>query len=145
MMSEDIYFEVAYYDDPCEFDPYVSIVDPPFNRIKNLKEYVIHKPNITLEVKYPLRDKFLFPLYSNDDSGFTREQLVKSICNLYKWIYQVEEKTSDVKTGQHPAFYFNRNQTYGYFGIWGHGIEDLDLHTIYYDSDRDVYTLGIDS
>ena len=46
--------------------------------------------------------------------GFTREALANAACLLYKEIYRLE----------------NAKKTKGLFGIWGHGIGDLVLHTI---------------
>lgn len=141
---KDIIIEVEFYDSPCEYEHGITMSNARLDLIKDAEEVVITKPCITVLVDYPLKDGFMFPLYANSDS-FTRKDLVHKVLKLYEWIYKTESRTSNIKEGSHPYFDFNRNTTDGYFGIFGHSLDDLILHTVTYDATRDIYFLGIDS
>lgn len=134
--------EYGSKEDP---SPYVNLSNPKLDCIVDGDEVVIDKTLISVIVNYPLRDRFFLPLRTSNAKGFTRRELAKGISELYKWIYNVETNTSDVPEGRHSVYKLNRNRTDGYFGIWGHDIGDLDLHTVTYDASLDAYMLGIDS
>lgn len=64
--------------------------------------------------------------------GFTRAQLLKEISKNYYKLYAAEEKTANIKTvpvNERKTMY-NRNETNGKYGIWGHDISDLVLAEI---------------
>jgi len=75
---------------------------------------------------------------------FTREDLARSIVARYRDIYGEEEKTTKIKAGTIPGMY-NRNQTNGMYGIYGHVIEDLAVGPVYYDPVKKIYYLGMSS
>ncbi len=65
-------------------------------------------------------------------NGFNRIQLLKEISRHYYILFDQEEKTATIKTipvKQRTTMY-NRNQTNGKYGIWGHDISDLVLAEI---------------
>jgi hypothetical protein len=108
-------------------------------------EIIIDKTKIKIIFSYPLTKAFTFEYLSNDSKGFTRKEISEYIMTQYKDIYNEEEANQG-----HPGFMapniLNRAQSYGKYGIWGHDIEDLYLHTLYENKDEDnIYTLGIDS
>ncbi len=90
-----------------------------------------------------------------DRTYITRFVLVDIISKLYQRIYRQEKETATLpiesmaerydRTGGGRPLMLNRAPTYGKYGIWGHELGDLVLRTVYYDSDKDLYTLGIDS
>ena len=85
-----------------------------------------------------------FPPSSN---GFTREALVKKISDKYHQIYQEEESTATVKTVpvKERTTLYNRNQTDGKYGIWGHDLADLALdHIMVYKSANGDILLSLD-
>ncbi len=81
--------------------------------------------------------------YENKD-GFTRALLARLISDEYHNIYEIEEQTTD-KSPALLSGWLNRNETNGAYGIYGHMIEDLLLHTLWYDPSTRVVRLGVDS
>ncbi len=108
-------------------------IDSPQFEIKNLigrDEVVIQEKEITVIVDYPLSSNYKFELISK--KGFTRAQLIKEISKCYYQLYDEEEKTATIKTvPMQQRKIFNRNQTNGKYGIWGHDIGDLVLDEIH--------------
>jgi hypothetical protein len=115
---------------------------PEFHEDYNLDpdEKVIDLTTIRIKYTYPLSNSVTYRVSSRN--GFTRKQLAKIIARRYQMIYDEEEATSDVAVENIPNM-LNRCQTTGRFGIWGHCIDDLILHTAHIDGD--LITLGLDS
>jgi len=109
--------------------PWINL-DKPDNSLLQLiqkDEVVIHYNKVTVIIDYPLTNEYRFTLTSN--TGFTRARLVKEVSQAYYNIYQEEEATGSVKTipiNKRTKMY-NRNQTNGKYGVWGHDIADLVL------------------
>ena len=93
-------------------------------------EIVIKQTSIEVIIDYPLSNQYEFSLTSQ--SGFTRSQLLTEISKHYYKIYEEEEKTATIKTIpiEKRTTMYNRNQTNGKYGIWGHDIADLVLADI---------------
>lgn len=125
---------------------YIPIVDPieDIRNLENPTNIIIDKGKIDVLFEYPLTNKVIKTFYADTTDGFTKAGLIEMICDFYEEIYDEEEKTTSTKIGNLPNM-LNRNITDGRYGIWGHAIGDLLLHTIKYDPDYDFYTLGIDS
>jgi hypothetical protein len=108
-------------------------IDSPQVEIKNLigkDEVVIREKELTVIVDYPLLSNYNFELISK--KGFTRAQLINEISKRYYQLYDEEEKTATIKTvPMQQRKIFNRNQTNGKYGIWGHDIGDLVLDEIH--------------
>lgn len=108
-------------------------IDSPQVEIKNLigrDEVVIKEKELAVIVDYPLSSNYKFELISK--KGFTRAQLINEISNRYYQLYDEEEKTATIKTvPMQQRKIFNRNQTNGKYGIWGHDIGDLVLDEIH--------------
>ena len=108
-------------------------------------EVVISDNKVILIIDYPLTKEARFELTSNN--GFTREQLVKQISEKYHQIYQEEETTATTKTipADKRTTLYNRNQTDGKHGIWGHDLADLALdHILVYKSPNGDILLSLD-
>ena len=112
----------------------------PWVDIENAKEDIpnlLHKDEVVIKdnsvkiiIDYPLTNQYEFTLTSI--KGFTRQQLLLEISLNYYKLYDEEEKTATVKTipiDKRTKMY-NRNQTDGKYGIWGHDIADLVLEEI---------------
>ena len=140
--------DVGYFKLSFETSP----IDP--KEVKKLKEIVINATEISLVITYPFTRPFKVALRS-DAGAFTRERLCHSIRKAYQKAYKTEAATSTIKVGQGPPTFdmtklgppisLNRPTTDGKFGIWGHYITDLLLHTVYYDTEAGVLTVGVDS
>ena len=114
-----------------KFDP--DSLDP--------EEMILPAGEYTLFIDYPLSIPFKHK--RNFDNPVSREEVVKWIVDCYHGIYATENSTTAVKTDDIPGM-LNRNTTNGTYGIWGHSLDDLDLHTIHIDEDN-LITLGVDS
>ncbi len=132
--------------------PYVNLADPEkdLKQVRNPEEVVLTATELLVILDYPLRQEFSFPIKASSPGGFTRAELARKIADLYKRIYEEEAQTS--KTAVIPLEQrkglVNRNKTDGKYGIWGHDLSDLDLHTIEVSRRADgtlLAYLGIDS
>ncbi len=112
--------------------PWIRI-DSPQVDIKKLigkDEIVIPGSNVTVIIDYPLSTSYKFRILSK--SGFTRTQLINEISKHYYLLYDEEERTATIKTvPQKERKIYNRNQTNGKHGIWGHDIGDLVLDKVH--------------
>jgi hypothetical protein len=112
--------------------PWASLQNPESD-IPNLidkDEVIIKQASIKIIIDYPLTNQYEFTL--NSDKGFTRAQLLSEISRHYYKIFDEEEESATVKTvpiDERTAMY-NRNETNGKYGIWGHDIADLVLSSI---------------
>ncbi|HMK18751.1 MAG TPA: hypothetical protein VK492_11140 [Chitinophagaceae bacterium] len=112
--------------------PWIRIDSPQID-IKNLigkDELVISETKLTIIIDYPLISNYKFEIFSKD--GFTRAHLINEISKRYYQLYDEEEKTATIKTVPlKERKIYNRNQTNGKYGIWGHDIGDLVLDEIH--------------
>jgi hypothetical protein len=132
------------------FIPWASLENPKQD-IPNLieKEKIVIKQSlIKIIIDYPLTNQYEFTLTSNE--GFSREQLLLEISNHYYKVFEEEENTATIKTTpiDKRTTMYNRNQTNGKYGIWGHDIADLVLSSINVYKTKNgeiILTLGIES
>lgn len=109
--------------------PWASLSNPTADvpNLYNKDEIIIKYPVIKVVIDYPVTDLYEFTLKSSN--GFTRAQLFTEISKHYHLMYEEEEKTATIKTipiDQRTELY-NRNQTNGKYGLWGHDIADMDI------------------
>jgi L-fucose mutarotase/ribose pyranase (RbsD/FucU family) len=114
------------------FIPWINL-EYPEKELKQLidkDEVVVNEAKITVIIDYPLTNEYRFELTSTN--GFTRKQLVEEISKNYHKIYKKEEASTKVKTIpiDKRTTVYNRNQTNGKYGIWGHDLADLALDDI---------------
>ena len=76
-------------------------------------------------------------------------QLLREISQHYYMIYDEEEKSATVKTIPiEKRTMYNKNQTNGKYGIWGHDITDLvlaDIYVIKAKNSQIILTLNVES
>ena len=122
--------DIKDYEDG--FIPWAEISKPETD-IPNLigrNEIVIADTLIKIIIDYPLTNSYEFILSSKN--GFTRAALLREISKHYYQLYSEEEKSATIKTvpvNKRTKMY-NRNETNGKYGIWGHDIADLVLDDI---------------
>lgn len=100
-----------------------------------------------VEIDYPVtQGPFRFPINSQplDSSGYTMRELVNIACEAYQQMYTEEDHSSSIKAGQLGNTY-NRNQTNGTYGIWGHEITDLSLTELLFEPNGNTLYLEVDS
>ena len=109
--------------------PWISIEDPAKDlpQLIDKETVIIPDTSITIIIDYPLNNKYRVDLISK--TGFTKETLIKEISEQYHKVYAEEEETSTIKTipVDKRVGIYNRNETDGKYGIWGHDIADLVL------------------
>jgi hypothetical protein len=114
------------------FIPWASLEKPKQDipNLYNKDEIVIKDTVIKIIIDYPLTNQYEFSLTSS--KGFTRQLLLLEISNNYYKLYDEEEKTASIKTIpiEKRTTMYNRNQTNGKYGVWGHDIADLVLNEI---------------
>jgi hypothetical protein len=135
--------------------PYISIADPEphLSMLVDADEIVIADDVIRVLYRYPLgtagpsleeerHGGWIFEEVAPDGQAFTRADLARVICIRYKLMY-TEEDGQDAP--QYAPGLLNRGYTNGKYGIWGHDIGDLLLHTVRLNVKTGLYTLGVDS
>lgn len=129
--------------------PWASI-EKPQNDLKNLiarDDIVVSENDITIIIDYPLNNEYRFNLKSKN--GFTRKDLLIEISKHYYKLYKEEEESATIKTlPMEKRTMYNRNETNGKYGIWGHDIADLVLTDIYVHktiNGKIILTLNINS
>jgi hypothetical protein len=100
-------------------------------------DVVLQPGKYSLKITYPLSNPFEIVL-NVGKGGMTRRELVNRIVESYKAIYKAEENPGNI-----PGM-LNRSTSEGPYGIWGHHLEDLMLHTAYV-SPENVITVSCDS
>lgn len=145
--------EYGSAEDP---SPYIHLADPAedLEGMKGADDRVIDRSSIQVLYSYPLGTTGPSALEKTLDGWvfeetapagfFTRADLVRAIASRYKAIYAEEEATTQVEPHFIPGM-LNRAPSNGKYAIWGHVLDDLLLHTVTYEPEHDVYTLGIDS
>ncbi len=115
---------------------------PPNLRVANVEaalamlelrdEIVIPFPRAALVIEFPLTHPALITINSALPQGFTRGELVRSICEEYAHIYAGEEGTSlnSEESLEDRGERVERNRTDGAYGIWGHRLDDLILRSV---------------
>jgi hypothetical protein len=113
--------------------PWISLeeTEKEVRRLIEPDKEVIPYNKVTLIIDYPLNNAAIFELIGNGH-GFTRRQLILEISKKYHLIYKEEETSATTKTvpSEKREGLYNRNQTDGKYGVWGHDLSDLDLSSI---------------
>lgn len=148
-LATSISFEVKTIDlkdYPSGIIPYASIekADADIPKLVNKNHVVIYDTAINVIIDYPVNNPYKFHLTSS--TGFTTAMLLKAISEHYYLLYAEEEKTATIKTlPMKDRKMYNRNETNGKYGIWGHDIGDLLLdQSNVYRNDKGVVTLTLE-
>ena len=114
------------------FPPDLRIADPKaaIAMLELRDEIVIPFPRATLVIEFPLTHPASVAIAAALPQGFTRGELVQTICDEYAHVYAAEEGTasSDVDV-EERAGRRERPRSDGAYGIWGHALEDLVLRS----------------
>ncbi|MDX2090868.1 MAG: hypothetical protein SFX73_23615 [Kofleriaceae bacterium] len=110
----------------------LSDVEKAVAGLRNPEEIVIPFDHAVLLIEYPLSNTASIGIQASLSQGFTRAELVRTVCEEYANVYEAEEATADTKTipKEERTILRNRNRTDGVYGIWGHDLEDLTLTAI---------------
>lgn len=156
------------YGSAADPSPYISLAQPEedLRDLQHAYDVVIPHASIEVEVDYPLFRPFVFHVQApNGAQAFTRRALAQSVSDLYHRIYAEEERTSStgnekdalytLRDARSAATVAGQGTDYeklreimpwqGRYGIWGHDLGDLMLHTVYFNAQEGMWQLGIDS
>jgi len=138
--------QIEGYNEKTPLYPDWMIEDSHYKReIKETKENDVILPAKTsfeLVIDYPLSNEFR-KKFKTGVKGMTRRQFINLAVKSYKYVYDTEDKDVGHKTGNIKGMY-NRQTSEGRYGIWGHALGDLVLHTAYIKKGN-VIELGVDS
>jgi hypothetical protein len=114
------------------------------SKLVDKDKVVIRDTSIRIIIDYPLTNPYSFRLSS--PTGFTKAILLKAISKHYYLLYEEEERTASIKTlPMKKRKMYNRNETNGKYGVWGHDIADLVLdEVIVYRADNGQITLTLE-
>ena len=113
-----------------------------FEEADNLKDKNIDADEVILPANktfnlvltYPLRTPYVEEIQTGK-KGLTRIQIIAAVISAYKRVYQIEDGTTTIpaQLGKDAGYGipYNRVSTDGEYGIWGHELGDLILHTLY--------------
>jgi hypothetical protein len=128
-------------DDPDSSSISIASPEQDFAKMENPDEIVIKEKKVTISFDYPFDDSNFFSF--ENPKGFSRIDLARIVCEQYKKMYQEERETTEIPEGKIQGM-LNRNKTNGKYGIFGHDLEDLVLHSVIRD-ESGIYLLGVDS
>ena len=145
-----INFQIDDPNYPEEPSSYVPLDDPreALQYMHNKDELVIQSKTVKLIIDYPMRSPYEEIIASASGDGFTRAELTMIIAGRYQAVYEEEARTSSVGLKSHSSsgmFSLNRHATNGRYGIYGHEICDLLLHSVHHNKLTNEIRLGIDS
>jgi hypothetical protein len=93
-------------------------------------EIVVPFSRATLVIAFPLTHPARVAIESHLPQGFTRGELVRTICDEYAHVYAAEEGTSSsIVEPELRAGRRERPRSDGAYGIWGQMLEDLVLRS----------------
>lgn len=102
--------------------------DSTIERLSDPDEIVIPHERAVLVIDYPLTVPATIEVTAPIEHGFTRAELVKTICEEYANVYETEEATAATKPiAKDERTVQRRNRTDGLYGIWGYDLEDLTI------------------
>jgi hypothetical protein len=96
-------------------------------KLSNPEEIVVPFEHAVLVITYPLSTPATIAIDAAFPIGFTRAELVKTVCEEYANVYEAEEATAHTKPVpvEERTNGKSRNRTDGVYGIWGHDLDSL--------------------
>ncbi len=127
----------------------IQLHDPTgaLERLDDPDEIVIPFEHAVLVIDYPLSVPASIEVSASIAHGFTRAELIKTICDEYANVYETEEATAATKPlalEERTGVVKRRNRTDGLYGIWGHDLEALVMTSMRWTrSSRGVVTIEL--
>lgn len=113
----------------------LRIADPDHavSQLERADEIVIPHQYATLVIEFPLSSPVTLAITAPIPYGFTRAQLVRTICDEYENLYDIEEATAHTKPlPPEERARLGRNRTDGLYGIWGHDLPELVMTAVHW-------------
>jgi hypothetical protein len=118
-----------------QFPTSLRLNDPALavSQLERPDEIVIPHQYATLVLVFPLTTPATLAITAPIEHGFTRADLVRTICDEYENIYDIEEATAQTKPiPESESAKLGRNRTDGLYGIWGHDRGDLVMTAVHW-------------
>ena len=110
--------------------PWVSIEDPSpdIDNLLNGDQIVTDQTNAILVIDYPVSEPIEIDIHTENPDGFTLQEIVVITSREYNRIYQEDFETAEQEANKsNDTTLMDGIRTKGKYGIWGHGISELDL------------------
>lgn len=102
-------------------------------------EVVIPHQYANLILSFPLSTPATLAITAPIPYGFTRAELVRTICDEYDSVFDIEEATANTKTLPIELRKgIGRNRTDGLYGIWGHDLSELVVTAVHWTRSADA-------
>lgn len=118
-----------------QFPTSLRITDPSLSvsQLERPDEIVIPHQYATLVLVFPLTTPATLAITATIQDGFTRAELVRTICEEYENVYDIEEATAVNKPlSDEDIAKIGRNRTDGLYGIWGHDRTELIMTAVHW-------------
>jgi len=108
-------------------------------------EQAVRTP-LVVYVDYPLRKPAYFRV-TGEESFTTAGAVFNLLEAVYAAIYAAEERAvgAEAHRARAGGKCANRGETDGPYGIWGHDLEDLHVHSLYYSPRAEAWYMEVDS
>lgn len=93
-----------------------TIAHPELEQLKHADDVALPAGSLQVYISYPLKKPVIYKI-PDSKKPYSYKDLAILVSNIYKQIYKEEEQSAHVSPN-------------GKYGIWGHAIEDLYLHSI---------------
>lgn len=110
--------------------PWVSIENPQEELVNllNRDHIVTEQTSAILVIDYPVSKPVEIDIQTDNPNGFTLEDIVIITSKEYNRIYEEDLETAEQEANKSgDTSLMDGIRTKGKYGIWGHGISELDL------------------
>lgn len=113
----------------------ISDVETSLVNLRNPEEIAVPFEHAILVIDFPLTTPARIAITASLPVGFTKQELVRAVCEEYANVYEVEETTASTKPipREERTTLKNRNRTDGAYGIYGHDLDELRLTSLRWD------------
>jgi hypothetical protein len=127
----EFYIDTDEYGEMSWYVEYYAYEDYRFE-LRNPEEILIKDEKVDFIITYPLSVNVKITF--TNKGGFRRIDIVRYLYEGYKYIYDEETKAVG-NPGTYERLY-NRRESHGPYGIWGHYMNDLRLEGMIYFADK---------
>ncbi|UKN02733.1 hypothetical protein K6119_04290 [Paracrocinitomix mangrovi] len=113
--------------------PWVNIENPmeDIDMLMNKDQIVLSETQAILVIDYPVGEPIEIDIQTTNSGGFTLEEIVLITSREYIRVYQEDFETARIEMlNSKDTTLMDGIKTKGKYGIWGHGISELDLSSI---------------
>ncbi len=112
-----------------------------------MNDVIMKAKSVEFLIDYPLDNPAHLTITDLPKGQLTPHLICKSVSEVYHEIYRIEDQGMEISKSQEVGgiTFLNRPNTDGMFGIWGHGITDLDIERLtFFDEGEGRVLVGLD-